>query len=464
MNRSKLAQAGDSSTASPSRAAARDAARRDGRTSRDAGEREAFRGDAPGDAAAAAERQRTRLFTGDRVLWIIIAALAVISILVVYSSTAKMAYDASAARTTSHFLRQQLMILAASLVVMIAVQKINCRIYNYFARPFYFLSVLLTLTVYFIGATTNGAARWIPLGPFQFQPSEALKVATVLFLAQQLAGRQSKIDRIRIVPSLRFWTWRSSPEQRRIWREGTWPILMPVIASCLVIFPAHTSSAVLVFAASWVMMLIGRVRIRELLKLLGLAAAGVVLIVTLNLGRSETAEGRFATWIHLWTQSQRDKPVENLSDTERSMIAIHNGGLLGEGAGQSAMRVEMIHPESDYAYAFFVEEYGLVLAVVLLMLYLWIFFRAIEIFRRCGTAFPGLLVLGLALLITCQALLHIMVTVNLIPETGQTLPLISRGGSSVLFTSVALGMILGVSRQNDEQSHDRPRSESLYEK
>ena len=407
---------------------------------------------------------RRRLFSGDRVLWIIIVVLSVISVLVVYSSTAKMAYDAHTVRSTSHFLQQQVMILGLSFGIMLFVHKIDCRIYFYLTRPAYFLSLLLTVAVYFIGATTNGAARWIPLGPFQFQPSEALKVATVLFLAQQLAGRQSKIDRIRIVPSLRFWTWRSSPEQRRIWREGTWPILMPVIASCLVIFPAHTSSAVLVFAASWVMMLIGRVRIRELLKLLGLAAAGVVLIVTLNLGRSETAEGRFATWIHLWTQSQRDKPVENLSDTERSMIAIHNGGLLGEGAGQSAMRVEMIHPESDYAYAFFVEEYGLVLAVVLLMLYLWIFFRAIEIFRRCGTAFPGLLVLGLALLITCQALLHIMVTVNLIPETGQTLPLISRGGSSVLFTSVALGMILGVSRQNDEQSHDRPRSESLYEK
>lgn len=146
------------------------------------------------------------------------------------------------------------------------------------------------------------------------------------------------------------------------------------------------------------------------------------------------------------------------------MIAIHNGGIFGEGAGQSAMRVEMIHPESDYAYAFFVEEYGLLLAVVLLMLYLWIFFRAIEIFRRCGTAFPGLLVLGLALLITCQALLHVMVTVNLIPETGQTLPLISRGGSSTLFTTIALGMILSVSRQNDEQSHDTPRSESIYER
>lgn len=444
----------------------RRAGRQDSETSRGGGLGSSGRGrqGAESDGGEMPDKHRFRLFTGDRVLWIIIAALAVISVLVVYSSTAKMAYDAHTARTTAHFLRQQLMILVVSLVVMFAVQKINCRIYNLFSRPVYFLSVALTVAVYFIGATTNGAARWIPLGPFQFQPSEALKVATVLFLARQLAGRQSKIDKLRIVPSLRFWTWRSSREQRRIWREGTWPILMPVFISCAVIFPAHTSSAVLVFLASWVMMLIGRVRFGELMKLVGLAAIGIVLIMTLNLGRSETAEGRVSTWIHLWTRSQTEKPIEHLTDTERSMIAIHNGGIFGEGAGQSAMRVEMIHPESDYAYAFFVEEYGILLALMLLMLYLWVFFRGIEIFRRCGTAFPGLLVLGLSLLITCQALLHIMVTVNLIPETGQTLPLISRGGSSVLFTTIALGMILSVSRQNDEQSHDTPRSESIYEK
>ena len=128
------------------------------------------------------------------------------------------------------------------------------------------------------------------------------------------------------------------------------------------------------------------------------------------------------------------------------------------------MRVEMIHPERDYAFAFFVEEYGILLALALMMLYLWIFFRAIEIFRRCGTAFPGLLVLGLALMITSQALLHIMVTVNLVPETGQPLPLISRGGSSTIFTLIALGMILSVSRQNEEQSHDKPKSESILER
>jgi len=200
------------------------------------------------------------------------------------------------------------------------------------------------------------------------------------------------------------------------------------------------------------------------LQLASLSLAALLLAGLLNLGRSETAGGRVSTWIDLWTSSQTEKPIDRLTDTERSMIAIHNGGLLGEGAGQSAMRVEMIHPESDYAYAFFVEEYGIILAGILLMLYLWIFFRAREIFVRCGTAFPGLLVLGLALMITCQALLHVMVTVNLMPETGQTLPLISRGGSSVLFTVIALGMILSVSRQNDEHSHDTPRSESIYEK
>ena len=325
------------------------------------------------------------------------------------------------------------------------------------------LSLLLTLAVYFIGATTNGAARWIPVAGFQFQPSEALKVATILLLARRLSSCQSKIDRIRIVPSLNPFRW-GRPAQRKIWREGTRPLLLPVVLSCAVIFPAHTSSAMLVFLTSLVMMLIGRVRFGELMKLVGWGVAAIVVIMTLNLGRSETAEGRVSTWIHLWTKSQTEKPIEHLSDTERSMIAIYNGGILGEGAGQSAMRVEMIHPESDYAYAFFVEEYGFILAVLLLMLYLWVFFRGIEIFRRCGTAFPGLLVLGLALLITCQALLHIMVTVNLIPETGQTLPLISRGGSSMLFTMIAFGMILSVSRQNDEHSHDTPRSESIYEK
>ena len=360
---------------------------------------------------------------------LLVLTLVGVGLIMLFSASFPSAYYEEG--NPAYYLIRQGIFAILGITAMFIVGKINYERYRAVAKMLLIFSIILLVLVLIpgigTGRLTHGAQRWIRIGSFQFQPSEALKVATVLFLARQLAGRQSKIDKIRIVPSLKFWTWRSSREQRRIWREGTWPILMPVVVSCAVIFPAHTSSAVLVFMASWV----GRVRLGELVKLIGLACIGIVFIMTLNLGRSETAEGRVSTWIHLWTRSQTEKPIEHLTDTERSMIAIHNGGVFGEGAGQSAMRVEMIHPESDYAYAFFVEEYGIVLALALLMLYLWIFFRGIEIFRRCGTAFPGLLVLGLALLITCQALLHIMVTVNLIPETGQTLPLISRGGSSV---------------------------------
>ena len=236
------------------------------------------------------------VFTGDRVLWIIIAALAVISVLVVYSSTAKMAYDAHTARSTAHFLRQQVGILILCVPIIVIVHKINCRVYNRLAQPVYVLSLLLTLAVYFIGATTNGAARWIPVAGFQFQPSEALKVATILLLARRLSSCQSKIDRIRIVPSLNPFRW-GRPAQRKIWREGTRPILLPVVLSCAVIFPAHTSSAMLVFLTSLVMMLIGRVRVSELVRLVGLACAALLLAGLLNLGRSETAGGRVSTWI-----------------------------------------------------------------------------------------------------------------------------------------------------------------------
>ncbi len=388
-------------------------------------------------------------FSGDRVLWIIIAVLGIISVLVVYSSTAKMAYDASTIRSTSHFLRQQFVILILGVILLLFVHKINTTLIFKLTPLAFYGSIALTLLAYVMGVSTNGAARWIPIGGFQFQPSEALKVATMLYLARALAMRQSVIGKLRIVPSFNPFLW-ALPAQKKIWSEGTRPILMPVVVACAVIVPAHTSSAVLLFGASLVVMMIGRVKWRELGRMLiAIAIVGAV-YVTLGMGRSKTASGRMDTWVEIWTTDRTKVHINDLADTERSMIAIHNGGLLGEGAGQSAMRVEMIHPESDYAYAFFVEEYGIIMALIVLMLYLWLFFRAIEICRACKTAFPALMVLGLAVMITCQAMLHIMVTVNLIPETGQTLPLISRGGSSLLFTAIALGMILSVSRQNSE--------------
>lgn len=395
-------------------------------------------------------------FGGDKVLWVIIIALMTISVLVVYSSTAKMAYNPRSAITTMQFLKTQFFTLGISVIALCIVHRINSRVYRRLAKPLFWIAVGLTLFVYFTGQTTNGAARWISIMGFQFQPSEMLKVAMVAFLARVLADRQSTIRTLQIVPSMKFWTW-NTPKQQRIIREGFIPVLMPIIIACLVIFPAHTSSAVLVFAISLVMLYIGRVRWVEIFRILQWAIVGAAFVFLLGLGRSHTAGGRISTWVEVWTTDRTEVDVEDLSDTERSMIAIHNGGIMGRGAGQSAIRVEMTHPESDYAFAFFVEEYGFGLSMILIALYVWVFFRAIEIFERCPKKFPAMLSLGVALLITMQAMLHLMVTVNIIPETGQTLPLISRGGSSMLFTAIGLGMILSVSRQTAEGSHEEER-------
>lgn len=390
-----------------------------------------------------------RIIEGDRMLWIIFMVLVIVSILVVYSSTAKMAYDVSSKMTTADTLRQQIMLVVMAIPLLFVVHKIDYKHYMRLTPLLYYLFVILTISTYFIGATTNGAARWIALGPLQFQPSEGLKIMTILMLARRMDHFPGNINKVKIMPT--SWRLRDS-KQLKILKENTRPILGPVILSCGVILPAHTSSAVLIFLASVIMLYIGRVKIREILKFVGVMCCGGLLALSLlsavGIGRGDTAEGRLSAWVEEWTGEGTVENMYDLSDTQRAMIAIHDGGLFGEGAGQSTARAVVIHPESDYAYSFFISEYGLIIALILMLLYLWIFFRSIEIFRSCTTMFPGLMTLGLGMLITCQALLHILVQVHIIPETGQTLPLISRGGSSLLFTTIALGLILSVSRRS----------------
>lgn len=409
----------------------------------------------------------SRLFTGDRVLWTIVATLMVMSILVVYSSTAKMVYQGASDTGTYSYMFKQICFVGLGLGVMLWVHKVDYEKYRTWAWVVYGGALLLTIAAYVpgIGLVVNGARRWIPLGFMTLQPSELLKVTTIMILAKQLGARQRNIENMALLPPLEFWRWgRTWRRVKRILTESTIPILGPVVLSCAVILPAHTSSAALLFVTCWIMLAIGRVRKGELGRLMFLAIAAALLAMgALNIGRSDTAAGRMDVWISTLFGDEQ-VPIEDLSDTQRSMIAIYNGGLTGMGAGQSLMRVELIHPECDYAFAFIVEEYGLLFAILIMMLYLWIFYRCKVIFDGCASGFPSLLVLGLGLMITFQALIHILVTINFMPETGQPLPFISHGGSSIISASLALGMVLGVSRALAEKTLDRPRSESLYEK
>ena len=352
---------------------------------------------------------RRRILEGDRTLWIIFAVLIVISILVVYSSTAKMAYDITSDLSTTDSLRQQIMLVVMAVLIVFITHKINYTVVRLLTPGFFYLFLFLTVMTYFIGSTTNGAARWLPIGSFQLQPSEGLKVLTILMLARRMEKRQKDIDKIVLLPT--SWHLRD-PKQIKILKENTWPLIGPILMSCVIILPAHTSSAVLIFIASILMLYIGRVSLRELAKFIAVTSAAGILAITamsvVGMGRGDTAGGRFSQWVNTWVDGRHDAVYE-FSDTERAMIAIHEGGLFGKGAGHSASRAAIIHPESDYAYAFFTSEYGLVAALILMLLYMWITFRAIEICRRCAKPFPMLITAGLGLLITCQALLHIVV-------------------------------------------------------
>jgi cell division protein FtsW len=416
---------------------------------------------------------------GDVTLWIIAIILAAMSVLVVYSSTGVDALSPDGSGNHIRVLVRQLGIVMMGLTVIYAVHKINYQFYGRIVWTAYAFALAFSVLVYFIGVANPGAPdapRWIvlPILNLTFQPSDFLKVATVMVLARELARRQKTIDRTPILPPFSARGWREQGGGR-ILGENTIPLLGPIVLSCAVIFSSNLSTALILLATCFVMLFIGRVRMRELAKFLFLVilAGGLIAGVAFVANRSGGADGsggsvperevlsRSNTWR---SRIENFFGGEKAYQVEQAEIAIAVGGLTGRGAGESTQRGILPDAESDYAYAFVIEEYGsLVGGLLVIWLYLWIFFRGIVIFRKCGTAFPSLLVLGLALLITIQAMINMMVSTNMIPSTGIALPLISKGGSSELFLSCALGMMLGVSRQIQEQTLDTPRAETLLE-
>jgi len=389
--------------------------------------------------------------------------LAVASLLVIYSSTASMAYR-KAGGDTSHYFTQQILFLLIGFCVLWVTHRINYQFYARIAGVAFGISLLLMCLTFFVGVDINSAQRWLPIPGtgYTFQPSDFVRVTLIMVLARQLARRQTIIAKIPILP--KAWP-RSRRQNSDIIFRTTIPLLMPVALACGLIFFSNFSTATITFVTCWIVLLIGRVRIMELIKLmvivLSVAIMAIFLMSALDIGRASVWKNRITTFAGISNKVGRGSDDMQV---EQAKIAIASGGIFGKGPGHSTQRANLPHSYSDFAYAFIVEEYGFLGAVFILFLYLWVFFRTIVIFRRCGTAFPSLLVLGLGLLIVLQAFTNMMVSVNLGPVTGQTLPVISLGGSSMLFTSLAFGMILGVSRQTKEQTLDKPKGESLLEK
>lgn len=359
---------------------------------------------------------------GDRTIWMIVVVLSLFSLLAVYSASGWEAWRTRGGNTTALFVAH-LVRLAFGLFVVYMCHLLHYRQYQRVAPILILACIPLLVFTLFFGQNINDANRWISVVGISFQPSEFAKIALIIYIARELTRKQEYITHF---------------------QQAFLPIIVPVLIICGLIAPANLSSAVLLFFTCILLMFIGRVNWKYifLLGLLGLVVfAGLVAIGQLY---PETGLVRVDTWI-----SRVDEFLHSPDggyQVQQAKIAIANGGIIGEGPGNSIIRNFLPYAHADFIYAIICEEYGLVGGTIILVLYVLLFLRNVKLVTKSPKAFGAFLAIGLSLMLTVQALANIAVNVNLVPATGLTLPMISMGGTSMLFTCVALGMILSVSK------------------
>jgi len=368
-----------------------------------------------------------RYLQGDPVIWMIVLALSAIGVLIVYSSTASLAFRMRGG-DTEYYLLRHIMLLALSLSIMYLVHKADYRIFARISTLALWLSVPLLLFTWMYGNTINEASRWltIPIVNQTFQPSDLAKLALIAHLAGMLSRRQHMIKNV---------------------STTLVPVMIWCFVICGMIAVSDVSTGAMLFATCALLLFIGRIPKRFVLTFLLVGVLGGALVFLVKYGeRSETARSRIKDYIGSLTGEQ-----EPVFQAQQSYIAIASGGVQGKGWGNSDQRNSLPHSYSDFAYAIIIEEYGLLGGVAIIFLYLTLLYRGMRAVSKSNGAFGGLLSAGLSFAIVVQAMINMGVAVGIGPITGLPLPLVSMGGSSLLFTGVALGIVLSTSKHNEPE-------------
>ena len=361
---------------------------------------------------------------GDRWIWLIVILLSVWSLLAIYSATGTLAYKKGVG--TEQFLIKHLVMIVGGIALMYFSHLLDYRYYAGISKVLMIITIPLLLYTLIFGNTVNDASRWvtIPVINQTFQTSDLAKLALITFLARSLTKKQENIKDV---------------------KRAFLPIMGSVCVVFILIALANLSTAIMLFGVSILLLVIGRISVKQILTVC--LAGGILLTAVVLLGpRKETYISRIDTYLHP-EKADPDKSFQ----ANQSKIAIATGGIFGKGPGNSTQRNFLPHPYSDFVYALIVEEYGAVGGVVLVIIYLIFLYRCILIVTHSPKAFGALLAAGLSFTLTIQAFANMAVAVGLGPVTGVPLPLVSMGGTSILFTSIAFGIILSVSRDVEEK-------------
>lgn len=374
---------------------------------------------------------------GDRAMWFIILILSLWGLLAVYSSVSWLAYKNKS--STFFYLFQHGFYIFLGFIMMLYIHTIHYKNFMGIARFLLYISYALLIATIFFGVTINGAKRWISFGAFTFQSSDFSKVAILLYTIRSLAKYKDNLDDVKKV---------------------ILPLLMHITFTCLLIAKDNLSTAAVLFATCFLVMFLGRVKVLNLLKIGAVYAAACILFISFlvfvppslvkNLGRVGTWQMRIKTFVGNNNENNESKNKDNFQ-SNHAKIAIATGGLLGKGPGQSVERNFLPEAYADFIYAIIIEEYGLLFGVLMLLFYLWFMYRTINIIRKAPKAFGALIAVGLSFQLVLQALINMAVAVGLFPVTGLTLPLVSKGGTSLIFTFITLGLIMSVSRHIESE-------------
>ena len=406
------------------------------------------------------EGVKTQLVTktrGDKYIWGIVVLLSLISILVVYSATGSLAYKMYKGNT-SVYLFKQISFTLIGLTLIYFLHRVNYSVFSKVATILYIISLPLLAYTLFFGAQINDGSRWIKLPIIQLtiQTSDFAKLALFMFISRTLSKKQDVIKDL---------------------KKGFLPVILPVLATCALILPANLSNALLTGATSLLLMFIGRISLKHILLVIGVALIPVIMLVsaavitytgkakvdyTIPVSKLEKEKVkdksifvRVQTWISRIQDFIYATDAQTPYQVQQAKIAIANGGVfVGLGPGNSRQRNFLPQAYNDFIYSIIIEEYGLLGGAFMIFIYLVFLFRCIRIFRRCPFAFGAFLAVGLSFTLVIQAIANMAVNVNLLPVTGVTLPLVSMGGSSYLFTCCAIGIILSVAR-NVEQTEGK---------
>ena len=369
---------------------------------------------------------------GDRAIWAIATLLAIFSFLPVYSAASNLAYSGGNTNTFSFFIKH-FMHLLLGFTILFGVHKVPYKYFRGLSMVMIPIVLVLLLITMLQGTTIEGAnaSRWIriPIVNMSFQTSTLAAVVIMVYVARYLSKIKDK--------AISF-------------KDTILPLWAPVFLMLLLILPANFSTTAIIFLMVMMLTFIGGYPVKYLLVVIGTGVVALALFVLVAKAFPEAMPNRIDTWMSRIENFANGEDTEADYQIEKAKIAIASGDIFGVGPGKSVQKNFLPQSSSDFIFAIIIEEYGLIGGICLLILYSWLLFRIVIVSQKSDSVFGKLLVLGVGLPIVFQALINMAVAVELFPVTGQTLPLISSGGTSIWMTCLAIGIILSVSAKREE--------------